>query len=140
MEFINQILDCSDDGTILTRSNKYLLTILGLFEVKGKSRGAVTSFIDKFEIANFFPGYEKNKNIWNYLKTNEITVETLRNIITRKIDISNIINQDCEVRRKTKEKIREIVLKANNFTDNEIEGFRLEKPQKEINSDENFMY
>lgn len=132
LELINQILDCADDGTKLTRSNKFLLTILGLFEVKGESRGAVSSFIDKYEIANFFPGYEKNKNIWNHLRTNEITVETLRKIIIRKIDISNVINQECELKRKDKEMVREIILKANNFTDDEMNGFRIEF-EKDIN-------
>lgn len=132
LEFINQILDCADDGTKLTRSNKYLLTILGLFEVEGEARGAVTSFKDKFEIANFFPGYEKNKTIWNYLRTNEITLETLHKIITKKIDISNVINQECELKRKNKETVRETILKANNFTDDEMNGFRIEF-EKDIN-------
>jgi|GEM_PF-3423221 len=126
LEFINQILDCADDGTKLTRSNKFLLTILGLFEVKGEARGAVTSFKDKFEIANFFPGYERNKTIWNHLRTNEITLETLREIITGKIDISNVKNKKCELKRKDKEMVRETILKAHNFTDDEINGFRIE--------------
>lgn len=133
LELINQILDCADDGTKLTRSNKSLLTTLGLFEVKGKSRGAVTSFKDDFGIAKFFPGYEKNKTMWNHLRTNEITLETLRKIITRKIDISNVINQECELKRKTKEIIREIILKANDYTDDELNGFRIEF-EKDINS------
>jgi len=90
LEFINQILDCADDGTKLTRSNKNLLKILGLFEVKGIANGAVTSFKDTFEIANFFPGFLRNKNIWDNLRTYEISVETLRKIITKKIKITDI--------------------------------------------------
>ena len=133
LELINQILDCADDGTKLTRSNKNLLTTVGLFEVKGKSRGAVTSFKDQFEIATFFPGYEQNIHIWSYLRTNEITLETLRKIITRSIDISNVINQECELKRKTKEIVREVILKANDFTDDELNGFRIGF-EKDINS------
>lgn len=133
LEFINQILGCEDDGTKLTRSNKYLLSTLGLFEVKGEAKGAVTHFVDKFEIAHYFPGYLINKNVWDSLRTNYITLETLRKVVTKKIKIVDINKQETEIKRKKKETIRDIILKANNFTANEINEFR-KKFEIDINS------
>lgn len=131
LEYIDQILNCESDGTKF-RNSKFYLSILGLFEVKGQSLGSVTTFMDKFEIADYFPGYVRNKNIWDNLKKNEITNETLRKIILREINPLDLSNQEIELKRKKKDKIREIILKANNFTDDEINGFRIEF-EKDIN-------
>ena len=46
-------------------------------------------------------------------------------------------NQEIELKRKKKDIIREIILKANNFTDDEINGFRMEF-ENDINSGGNF--
>lgn len=123
LEFVNQVLNC-DEEVKLARQNKYTLSVLGLLEVKGEAKGAVTCFIDKFDIASYFPGYVNNKKIWEHLRGNYVSAGTLRKIITKKIDVLDITDQDNEIKHDKKEKIRRILLENNNFTINEITGFR----------------
>ncbi|MDO9098867.1 MAG: hypothetical protein Q7U60_12205, partial [Candidatus Methanoperedens sp.] len=66
-------------------------------------------------------------------KKNEITNQTLRKIVLREMEPLDLSNQEIELKRKKKDIIREIILKANNFTDDEINGFRIEF-EKDINS------
>ena len=121
--FVNQVLSC-DEEVKLTRSNKYILSVLGLFEVKGLAKGAVTCFIDKFYIASYFPGYVHNEKTWEHLRGNYVSLATLRKIITKKIDILHITDQDNEIKHDKKEKIRRILLENNNFTIDEITEYR----------------
>jgi hypothetical protein len=48
------------------------LTVLGLFErndVNSRSDMMRIHFTDKYDIAKYFPGYIRNKELWDYLKT-----------------------------------------------------------------------
>jgi len=62
---INNILACN--------CNKHLVytVMLGIFEqndYRGNDRNARIQFTDKFDIAQYFPGYIKNKEMWDYCK------------------------------------------------------------------------
>ena len=126
LEIINLVFDCADDGTKLTNHNKYLFSTLGLFKVKGQAKSGMTCFADKFEIGDFFPGYVRNKNTWEVLRENYVSLETLKKITSRKIDVKDVTNQENEIKHKKKEKIRVILFKENHFRDGEINKFRVE--------------
>lgn len=132
LEFVNQILRCGEEVK-LTRQNKNTLSVLGLFEVKGLAKGAVTCFIDKFYIASYFPGYVHNEKTWEHLRGNYVSLATLRKIITKKIDVLHIADQDNEIKHAKKEKIRRILLENNNFTIDEIAEYR-ESFENDMNS------
>lgn len=124
LEFINQVLNCSVEQVKLTKSNKSILSILGLFEVKGLANGATTCFIDKYDIAKYFPGYIHNEKTWEHLRRNYVIPTTLHKIITKKINVSDIANQNDEIKRDKKEKIRKIILENHNFTIDEKTEYR----------------
>lgn len=123
LEFVNQVLSC-DEEVKLTGPNKYILSVLGLFEVKGLTKGAVTCFSDKFDIGSYFPGYVHNEKKWEYLRGNYVSTPTLRKIITKKIDVLQIADQDNEIKHDKKENIRRVLLEKNNFTVDEITEYR----------------
>ena len=79
---INNILSCTIDKTIYTT---YAITI-GLFhqnEFYGVNKNARIQFIDKFDIAQYFPGYLRNKEMWDYCKNKQriFTIPEFRGII-----------------------------------------------------------
>ena len=89
LELINKVLRCDEEAK-LTTSNKYIFSVLGLFKVKGVSKGAVTCFIDKFDIAKYFPGYVDSEKTWEYLRENYVSAAILRKIVTKQIDVLHI--------------------------------------------------
>lgn len=123
LELVNQVLSC-DEEVKLSRNIKHTLSVLGLFEVKGTSNGAVTRFVDKFDIADYFPGYVHNEKTWQHLRGNYVNVATLRKIITKKIDVLHITDQDNEIKLYYKEKVRRILLENNSFTIDEITEYK----------------
>ena len=51
---------------------------LGIFDLHGNSDR--TEFVDKFDICKYFPGYLRNKENWNSLRTSSFSDSQLRNI------------------------------------------------------------
>lgn len=60
--------------------------ILGIFyqnNFDGHNKHARIQFVDKFNIAQYFPGYLKNKEMWDYCKSKQriFTISELNGII-----------------------------------------------------------
>lgn len=68
---INNILSCKMENK---KSYIYYSVIIGLFhqnEFHGNNNYARIQFIDKFNVARYFPGYLRNKEMWDYCKTKQ---------------------------------------------------------------------
>jgi len=64
---MNNNLDCKSNKNIRILS----AVTLGLFyqnEFSGQNNHATIQFVDKFNVAQYFPGYIRNKQLWNYCK------------------------------------------------------------------------
>jgi len=88
---MNSISDLSTTNDILSCTiTKNLYTThavtLGLFdqnEFHGFNNNARIQFVDKFDIAQYFPGYIRNKEMWDYCKKKQrvFTIPEFNNII-----------------------------------------------------------
>lgn len=92
LEQIDSMLDCNiisgDDIKTISRDAQKL----GLFDSKdtGKSvsTGYMRIFTDHSNIAELFPGYINNKDLWDSLKTRYISYDTLCGIVMKTVDIN----------------------------------------------------
>ena len=78
----NNMLSCTVNGIFHTVNS----VTLGLFhqnEFNGQHRYARIKFVDKFNIAQYFPGYLRNKELWDYCKKEQrvFTIDEFRGII-----------------------------------------------------------
>jgi len=94
---INNNLDCKSNKNIRILSS----VTLGLFyqnEFSGQSNHASIQFIDKFNIAQYFPGYLRNKEMWNYCKTKQrvLTMNEFRGIIEGREHCLKLIKQQSK--------------------------------------------
>ena len=89
LSFINSFFDFNVKE-VRKRELWFLGSIIGFFEVKGQSRGALFKFKDKFGLAEYFPAYQRNKHKWDTLKDRWITSRTLKDLIIGKIDITEV--------------------------------------------------
>jgi len=127
LKVINDILDVNNNNKLkLNKHNKNLLSVFGLLKITGASKGSVTVFEDEFGIAEYFPGYYRNKEFWDKLKGIPMTNSTLKKLINNEIQIDNIGMLDIEKNRGKKEIIREKLLHLNNFTQSELESYKNE--------------
>lgn len=88
LEIINISLDCSfgnnDNQRII-----YYFDILGLTEqIWGGQQNTIRQFTDKYDICQYFPGYIRNKDKWDYLKESRMNLnrKQLNAIISGKIN------------------------------------------------------
>ncbi len=88
---LNSIGNLPDINNLLDVNNEYshhakaFGEYLGIFKMYGVSRNATIQFIDKFNICQYFPGYIRNKEIWNDTKEMSFTDKQLRDLFwTRK--------------------------------------------------------
>jgi len=59
------------------RNIKRCLFYIGIFDVvEYRNNGYITTFIDKFDICKYFPGYMRNKKQWDGYKGNNLTHST----------------------------------------------------------------
>lgn len=131
LQLINNLLDIDGAEVKLTRSNKTYFVTLGLFDVKGNAKGAKTFFVDKFKVADYFPGYLRNKETWDFLRLKYVTFRTLNQIVTNAITINEIENSPLEMNREKREIIRNTLLNVNGFTKEEIQYYRQEYKKDE---------
>lgn len=61
-----------------SRSLLYMLLASGLFS---QDRYENIYFVDKYDISQYFPGYLKNKELWDYLKTHFVDINVFNKII-----------------------------------------------------------
>jgi hypothetical protein len=133
LNFINNILDLNGKEAKLTRNNKQIFSLLGLFRIIGATSGSAAVFEDKFAIARYFPGYIRNSELWNSLKDKSIMHSTLKNLINNEIGIDQIDELKTELNRERKEILREKLLELNNFTKDEL---KLHKEEFEKDTNE----
>ena len=83
LPYINNILFC-----IVENKHKHIYNgiVLGLFQQNdfhGNSNHAQIQFVDKFNVAQYFSGYIKNKQLWDYCKSKErmFTMNEFRGIV-----------------------------------------------------------
>jgi len=62
---INEIMNLK----MIVRKRLFESKYLGIFElVSSRGNRSVTKFVDKFDVCKYFPGYVRNKEIWNRYK------------------------------------------------------------------------
>ena len=132
LNIINLILDRNEEN-MLPKTHRYYLTTLGLFDVKGNTVSAIYCFADKFEIAVYFPGYERNKEIWDNSRGIYVKLPTLRKLVRNQISIKDVDAQKGELDHKRMREIRNILLDANGFSDDEIDEYRIQF-KKDVNN------
>lgn len=85
---INQILCRNIYKDISTYTgSKYLAKILGILDIRGYTHSSTTKFIDRFDICKYFPGYLRNKEIWDKLRERNLNGRQFDNVITGKTDV-----------------------------------------------------
>lgn len=87
---INKILDMNCDN--VDSSSKMNAKYLGIFETEGSTYKAITRFIDRFDVCKYFPGYLRNKDMWDKLKCHNLNIRQFENIVMKKIDINKGID------------------------------------------------
>lgn len=91
LEAVNSILDL-DVEDVDMQHEKYYISVLGLFDMEKRSQGSLATFVDKFDIAKYFPGYMRNIETWNMLKGKCINGSRLDNILKRNYDVTKGID------------------------------------------------
>lgn len=85
---INQILCINIYKDISTYvGSKYLAKILGILDIRGYTNSSTTKFIDRFDICKYFPGYLRNKEIWDKLRGRNLNGRQFDNVITGRTDV-----------------------------------------------------
>lgn len=86
LHIINSVLDRKPNRR--TSSGKYHAKILGIFDTRGGGRDNIlTKFVDRFHVCKYFPGYMRNKGIWNKLNGRNLNWRQFANVITGKNDV-----------------------------------------------------
>ncbi len=115
---INMTLCRNTDKCI--SADKYLAKVLGIFDVRGSTNRSITIFIDRFDICKYFPGYLRDKEIWERLRGHSLSNRHLDNIIKRKIDITRGIdyyfNNDININNENNQNFNNKIgnIKINN--------------------------
>jgi len=84
---INRLLDlCNENMDICNRKTsavkyKQYASLLGIFDVEGSGNKFITTFVDRFIIRQYFPGYLKNKKAWDRLAGHGLNYRQFENII-----------------------------------------------------------
>lgn len=87
LELINDALDLSFEKDSFHGNHiKKFLKCLGLFDIQYERKNMKLLFIDKFDIASYFPGYLRNIDVWKRLRSNYVTSSTLCSIMKKEID------------------------------------------------------
>lgn len=94
---INNVLSCKVNEKLHTH---YGVT-LGLFyqnEFDGRNDYARIQFIDKFNITQYFPGYMRNKEMWDYCKAKQciFTTDEFRGIVEGREHCLKLIKQQSK--------------------------------------------
>ena len=97
LSITNNMLSCSNSDRNL---NYYGIT-LGLFhqnDFHGQSEHARIQFVDKFNIAQYFPGYLRNKEMWDYCKSKQriFTISEFSGIVEGREHCLKLIKQQSK--------------------------------------------
>ncbi len=91
LEAVNNILDLHVENVDM-KHEKYYISVLGLFDMEKSSQSSFATFLDKFHIAEYFPGYMRNRDTWDYLKGKRIQGRKLDHILKRKYTVTKGID------------------------------------------------
>ncbi len=80
---LNNVLSCTSEGK---EKRAIFGVVVGLFEMNdfhGNNNNSRIQFVDKFNIAQYFPGYLRNKEMWKYCKKEQrvFTMNEFRGIV-----------------------------------------------------------
>jgi len=85
------ILDRKWDGKTMSIWGRKAARILGIFDIYGNSRGntcsSITKFVDRFDVCKYFPGYLRNKEMWDKLRGCNLNWRQFENVVTGKNDV-----------------------------------------------------
>lgn len=84
---INKILCREIDQRSYKEFRKYTTKILGIFDISGKGSYAINRFVDRFDICKYFPGYLRNKDIWEKSRRFRLNARQFENVVTGKTDV-----------------------------------------------------
>lgn len=87
LEAVNCILDLNVENVDMIHE-KYYISVLGLFDMEKSSQRSFATFIDKFNIAEYFPGYLRNRDTWDHLKGKRMQGRKLDHILKRTYTIT----------------------------------------------------
>lgn len=110
------------------RHIRYNASFLGIFDVEGLSNNVITKFIDRFDICKYFPGYLRNKDIWDKLKGCNLNGRQFDNIVTGKNDAINRLDY-CLNEISNKEKNMDKDISQETYKDKEINIITDDKDQ-----------
>lgn len=86
---INQLL-CRNINKSTIRYSRHDAKYLGIFDTYGGNQyNSITKFIDRFDICKYFPGYLRNKEIWDKLRGHNLNARQFDNVVTGKNDVIN---------------------------------------------------
>lgn len=83
LEKINKILDCEFSHKNNETYSVFFSIKIGLLE---RDKNKRIRFVDKYNIAQYFPGYIRNKELWDYLEKHNVDQKTFYAIIRRETD------------------------------------------------------
>lgn len=94
---INKILCMKIDIGTFKDFRKYTAKILGIFDASGKGSYVITRFIDRFDICKYFPGYLRNKEIWEKSRRFNLNARQFENVVTGKTDVIRSFDLQKEI-------------------------------------------
>jgi len=94
---INNILCRKIDPSTYKDFRKYTAKILGIFDISGKGSYSIVKFIDKFDICKYFPGYLRNREIWEKSRRFGLNTRQFENVITGKNDVIRGFDLQTEI-------------------------------------------
>lgn len=91
LENINRILNCACNTDRTYQKVSGLAFHIGIFgrnkdDVRGTDKYVRIYFADKYNIAQYFPGYIRKKELWDYLRTHNVSQKTFYAIIRGETD------------------------------------------------------
>lgn len=93
----NKILGMEIDIATYKNFRKYTAKVLGIFDISGKGSYAITRFIDRFDICKYFPGYLRNKDIWEKSRRFTLNTRQFENVVTGKTDVIRGFDLQTEI-------------------------------------------
>lgn len=87
---------------------KSYASALGIFDVEGGASNAITRFVNRFNVCQYFPGYLRNKAIWDRLKGHSINSRQFESIVKNGIgnyfwyeeDKNNMVTESGQINDK----------------------------------------
>lgn len=98
---INNLDSINDvfDGNIIMNRGQHSSVILGIFESEGNRTGNRITFVDKYNVVQYFPKYVRKKDKWDKCKNKWFSAKQLEGIIEGKVDYFWYEKLEAEVKK-----------------------------------------